>query len=294
MASQPDSDTTVSALRALRVCAVPGVAPAIIPLLSHLNIEVVREAARVLGAARNPDAIEPLSHLLHATRQAPVAVAAAEALSHLGDSSAIYAIIPRMRNTTLDCFHRAYATAAADLMGERDLFYKILTLDEHAHGAGLALLAKRLRSDIEHTAALDYDPTMREHLLVLVRNMDRHYESRELPACARNIFGATCTFSALCFNIHYQDDVSRFLGALEKRDPLFAAGAWYTSVLDGAFQRGDAPNSFAPIRTETEALLGVFILASWSKNIRDPGLLRALRSAANQNQANDTEPEKPV
>ncbi|MCL1888445.1 MAG: HEAT repeat domain-containing protein [Kiritimatiellaeota bacterium] len=292
-AARPDSDIAVPALRALRACAVPDIAPSVIPLLSHLNIEVVREAARTLGAARNPAAIEPLSNLLHATRQAAVAVAAAEALSHLGDSSAVYAIIPRMRNPAIsDCHHRAYATAVADLLGERDFYYKVLTLDESAHGSGLALLVKRLRSDIAHTGALDFDPSLREHIFTLVSETDRAYEARDLPACARALFVAACAFATLRYNTHYQDDVPGLLAALEARDPLFAAGAWYTAVLDGAFQRANAPDSLAPIRTETEALLGAYILASWSRTTRDPGLLRALRHPNPAPPANEPRPDK--
>jgi HEAT repeat protein len=266
IATQPDSDIVVPALRALRGCALPSVAPALIPLLSHLNIEVVREAARTLGAARNPDAIEPLAHLLHATRQAPVAVAAAEALSLLGDTSAIYAIIPRMRGTTADAFHRAYAVNAADLLGERDMFYKILTTDDHAHGAGLALLVKRLRAAFEHDESLKNSP-LREDAFVHIRNIDLHYEARELAPCAKNIFDLARAFAILRHNIHYRDDLRAFLAALEARDPLFAAGVWYTAVLNGALQRDDTPDSLAGIRTTTEALLGVFILASWAKNL---------------------------
>ncbi len=267
LATQPESDIAVSALRAMRTCAGSDIAPVLIPLLSHLNIEIVREAARTLGVTRNPAVLDPLSNLLHSTRQASVAVAAAEALSLLGDSSAIYAIIPRMRNTPNDVFHRTYAVTAADLLGERDMFYKILSMDDHAHGAGLSLLLKRMRANLEKADALKDSP-MREHIFVLIHNIDLHYEARELRLCAKNIFALAGAFAALRYNVHFQNDVYTFLSALEKRDPLFAAGAWYTAVLDGAFQRSDTSNSLAVIRTTTEALLGAFVLTSWSHAFR--------------------------
>ena len=266
IAAQPDSDTAVPALRALRSCAGPDAAPLLIPLLSNLNIEVVRETARVLGAARNRAAIEPLSLLLHATRQSSVAIAAAEALSLLRDTSAVYAIIPRMRNTDNDCHHRTYAAAAADLLGERDVFYKIMLMDAQAHGSGLASLVKRLRANVERAEALKHSPA-REQFLLHIRNIDLHYEARELRPCAKNIFDLACAFAALLHNVHYRDDIRAFLGALEKRDPLFAGGAWYAAVLNGVFERAETSHSLAAIRTPTEALLGVFILASWAKKI---------------------------
>ncbi|MCL1888851.1 MAG: HEAT repeat domain-containing protein, partial [Kiritimatiellaeota bacterium] len=264
IAAQPDSDIAVAALRALRACAGPEAANALVPLLSHLNIEVVREAARTLGATRNPAAVEPLSSLIHSTRNNAVGVAAAEALSRLGDLHAVYAIIPRMRGAAGETYHRTYATAAADLLGERDMFYKILSMDDSAHGSGLAVLIRRLHANIERAESLKAAP-VREHIFVLIRNIDLHYEARELRPCAQNIFDLACALAVLRHDLHYRDDLRVFLATLEERDPHFAAGVWYTAVLSGALQRDDTSQSLAGIRTTTEALLGVFILASWSR-----------------------------
>lgn len=267
IATQPGSDLSVAALRALRTCAGPSSAPALVPLLSHLNIEVVREAARTLGVAKNPAALDPLSQLLLSTRQEPVAIAAAEALSHLDDASAIYTIFPRMRNTANHVYHNTYAVCAGDLLGERDGFYKILSMDEHSYASGMAAVVKRLRKSVDHYAVLRNTP-QHEQFRGRIDTIDAQYEARELRACAKGAFELACGFSAMRYNIHYRDDIYTLLSALEKRDPLFAAGIWFLAVLDGAFQRKESSNAMMAVQTATEILLAVFILASWSKKFR--------------------------
>ena len=74
--------------------------------------------------------------------------------------------------------------------------------------------------------------------------------------------------------MHHAGDAYAFLAALSKIDPRFAVGVWYLAVLDGAFQRTSSRTSLRVASELVEIQLAVYILASWSKDLRrlDPGI----------------------
>ena len=69
----PHTDLAVHLLRALRGCADSRATATILPRLSSENLEVVREAARTLGATGDPEAIPPCwtCSIKHATKPLP-------------------------------------------------------------------------------------------------------------------------------------------------------------------------------------------------------------------------------
>jgi MFS family permease len=265
--ADPQSDLTVQAVRALRRCASPRVVPDLIPLLHHENVELVRETARTLGAAHDERAIDPLMDLLHTTRHNPVAMAAAEALGRLGDVTAVYGILPRMRTTPHPVLRRAFAVSAGDLMGAPDRFYRVLTLEDESHGSGVADLLHSLRTTIQRIDESEGYP-FGDSLDRLIVELDTAYDRRDLRACARIAFRLASLLASLRYGVQPAgDNTFAFLANLETLDTRFAAGAWYLAILDGAFDRAQTSATLNAVRELIEIQLAIFVLSSWSEAI---------------------------
>ena len=264
---EPGTDLAVHLLRALRGCSDPDATTAVLARLNDENLEVVREAAHTLGAIGDPAAVAPLLDLLHKTRHEAIAMAAAEALGHLNDLSAIYEILPRMRTTASLMARRTFAVATGDLLGERDGFYRILTVEEQSHGAGITPLIQRLRADMRRLDATTSAPSDLQ-AEQLIDSFDREYEARDIRAAAATAFRLATILAKRRHGVHNTGDTYAFLAALKQADPRFAAGVWYLAVLDGAFQRTTSSASLGVARELVEIQLAVYILSSWSKDLR--------------------------
>ena len=264
---EPGTDLAVHLLRALRGCSDPDATTAVLARLNDENLEVVREAAHTLGAIGDPAAVAPLLDLLHKTRHEAIAMAAAEALGHLNDLSAIYEILPRMRTTASLMARRTFAVATGDLLGERDGFYRILTVEEQSHGAGITPLIQRLRADMRRLDATTSAPSDLQ-AEQLIDSFDREYEARDIRAAAATAFRLATILAQRRHGVHNIGDTYAFLAALKQADPRFAAGVWYLAVLDGAFQRTTSSASLGVARELVEIQLAVYILSSWSKDLR--------------------------
>jgi MFS family permease len=268
--ADPRSDLTVQAVRALRACAEARIVPDLIPLLCHENIELVREAARTLGVTHDPRAIPPLLDLLHTTRHDPVAVAAAEALGRLGDVTAVYGILPRMRTTQHPVLRRAFAVSAGDLMGAPDCFYRVLTQEDQSHGSGVADLLRALRATVQRIDESEGYP-FGDSLDRMISDLDAAYEHRDLRASAQVAFQLASLLANLRYGVTLANgNTFAFLSELEARDMRFAAGAWYVAILDGAFDRAQTSATLNPVRELVEIQLAIFILSSWSEAIGAP------------------------
>ena len=291
----PESDLIVCALRALRellrgkptsnsvssllqldepIDRIGTVAEAVRPRLTHPNIEVVREAARVLGWTPHPTARDGLIELLHITPTESIALAAAAAVGRQGDVTAVYEIIPRMRATANVATEKAFAVAAGDLLGVPDGFYKMLTQEEQTHNSALSDLIRRLTSN---SARLESD----KHSLFLsemgiaLAGIEGHYEARNLTSCAETAMHITRLFAQHHYQIAADLTIFQFLPELERRDPRFAAGAWFIAVLTGAFARVDAAPAMRPVRSLVEIQLAVYVLSAWAD-----ALFRKVRTAS--------------
>jgi HEAT repeat protein len=264
---EPGTDLATYILRALRQCGDERATTAVLARLNDENLEIVREAARTLGALGDKSAAPALLDLLLKTRHDAIAMAAAESLGHLGELSAVYQIMPRMRNTASPMARRAFAAASGDLLGDPDGFYRILTQEEQSHSAGITALIHRIRSEIRHVRTPAGDrlrTTVEDH----VTSLEHQYENRDFRSCAATSFRLAVLFAELRYDIRYTGDIRVFLGKIDKFDPQFAVGVWYLAVLDGVFQR--IPNSSAAlgeVRELVEVQLAIYILASWAYNI---------------------------
>jgi len=260
---EPGGDLAVPVLRALYVCADRRATAAVLARLRDENIEAVREAARTLGAVGDPAAAPALSDLLHTTRNDAIALAASEALGRLGDVTAVYEILPRMRQAANPLMRRALAASIGDLLGEPDGFYRILTEEEHSHGAGITPLIKRLAADLRRRAT----PDQRAKTDAAVAALDRHYEARDLRPCVTAAYQLTGMLARRRHGVVDTGNARLFLAELNERDARFAVGAWYLAVLNGAFQRPDASLALGAVRELEEVQLAIYILGSWSREL---------------------------
>jgi len=263
----PGTDLAVHLLRALRHCGSRRASAAVLPRLHDENFEVVREAARTLGAIGDKDAVPVLLDLLHTTRHEAVAMAAAEALGRLDDLSAVYEILPRMRTTASPMARQTFAAATGDLLGEPDGFYRILTQEDRSHGEGITPLLQRLHADLRRMETPGSHPLKRQSEQ-WVAELDRQYEARDIRGAAATAFRLASVIAECRHGLHNTGDAYAFLAALNKADPRFAVGVWYFAVLDGVFQRTSTSASLGVARELVEIQLAVYILASWSRDLR--------------------------
>lgn len=296
--TNPESDLIVPALRALRGALrvrpdatsmtarlaeeernwAHGIVTTVTPLLAHPNLEVVREAARLLGHIPHPMALAGLLDLLHTTRYDPIALAAASALGRQGDVTAVYEIIPRMRSAQTAAVEKAFAVTASDLMGQPGGFYKMLTQEEQTHNSALADMVKRLTANSFRLAA-DKHSRFFSEMGDALADIERHYEAHNLTDCALITLRITRLFAHHRYDIPQSLAVFEFLPELERRDPRFAAGAWFIALLTGAFDRTNTTPTMRPVRSLVEIQLAVYILSSWAndlfKRIHSPYTKRA-------------------
>ena len=263
----PGTDLAAHLLRALRRCGDLRATPAVLPRLHDENLEVVREAARTLGAFGDKQAVPLLLDLLHKTRHEAVAMAAADALGRLDDLSAVYEILPRMRTTGNLMARQAFAAATGDLLGDPDGFYRILTLEDQSHGAGITPLIQRLRADLRRLESPD-NPALKQQTDHWITELDRQYEARDIRGAAATAFRLATVLAEYRHGLRNTGDAFAFLAALNKADPRFAVGVWYFAVLDGHFHRPATSASLDAARELVEVQLAVYILASWSKGLR--------------------------
>lgn len=263
------SDIALAVLRAFRSSPDPRFAPRLVPLLRHPDTEIVRAAALTLGTLGNPVAVSPLVDLIHRTRHDALVAAAAEALGRLGDISAVYVILPRLRCGGTPFIRRALAVACGDLLGRPDGFYRLLMHEEHACGVAvqrhLRLARKTLR---HHRRRLGRDAHAR--LVRTIQELERDYEKGNLAACAHAAYALAGLLGAAKFGVACTGDARAFLTELDRHDPRFTVGAWYLAILDGAFAQLNPSASLAPARDLLEIRLAIHLIASWIAELGAP------------------------
>ncbi len=270
---EPDNDLTLIALRALRFAPH---ARLVDPLLAHLENEepyVVREVVRTLGACGDQRAVAPLIELLNRTPHGPLVAITAEVLGRLGDISALYVILPRFRLAATPGRQRALAVACGDLLGNPDGFYRLLAREERSPGAGVAHDLSRARRRLL-SPLIRLPLARRRELWRGLVALEAAVEAGTLDKAASIAFSLAETLARSRYGIERQDSTARFLSALSRRDPRFAAGVWYLAVLDGAFTRYDATGSLAPAHDLLELQLAVHVVASWIRWMKRSGGVR--------------------
>ena len=214
----------------------------LIDSLSHPDPRIRATAAETLGDIGDRRAGEPLSRLLR-TEKSELAISSyATALSALGEISAIWQILPVMRNTQSVVNRRQLAVALGNLLGEPKVFYTYLDEECKVFGQRLGKIASQCRRLIARSEN-ESIASHRADLLALLDAAETAYIQQDWPSCAAGIGPIMSIFTDAIFNSMRaagkipQDIDAASLDILEKvfliiaDDQHLGIQLWYSAVL---------------------------------------------------------------
>lgn len=251
----PDTDLAPQIAHALRLAPSLRSVDALLRRLRDPDRETQFECARTLGEIGDRRAVRPLLELLARSGEVKIMSAVAEALARLGEVTAVYDIVPRMRQTKSPPLRRSLAVAVGDLIGEREGFYRVLTREQETRGSESQRLLRELRAGIRRLAGAERIPEA-EALSALAAEAERFYEDGDFTACARRLYELALGLGELRFGarLHGEDTLS--IGArLALHDARFGVGVWYLDALQDPHAPSD-PHAYVDV------LLGIYFLAT--------------------------------
>jgi len=142
--SESDPIVKVQMARALgSIKAAESVGP-LIDVLADENPFVRAAAAEALGEIGDDSASLPLVETVCYEANSTVYTECLGALAKLGDISALWTALPRLRKTRSVPLRRQLAVTIADLVGRKGEFYEILAREKKVHGAAVMAMAARI------------------------------------------------------------------------------------------------------------------------------------------------------
>lgn len=258
----PESDLAPQSARALRLVYSPagsrahrqvGARESGDVLLRHLgdaDRETRAECARALGALGDRRAFDALLAMLAGAADVTSASAAVEALGRLDDLRAAPPLIARMGTARQPVLKRTLAVALADLLGERDIFYKVLTRESQERSRAASEFVADLRRDIRRvTRKTQAAEGLRlDGEVVRLRTL---LDDEQYDAGAALLYELAVAFSRLRWGIAAGPDGAVPPEAVAGHDARFSACLSYLDKLRGTW----------PQREETDVLLGLYLLA---------------------------------
>lgn len=137
--SAPDSGIQATASFALGKLRDPRAVPALIEAL--LRPHLAQSAAFALGEIGDRAAVEPLlTAFRHADTTEPARATIGYALSRLNETSALPDLLVAMHGTQSPFVRQELATAVGNLLGPRDDFYRLFTLERQVDGQEVSRL----------------------------------------------------------------------------------------------------------------------------------------------------------
>ncbi len=254
----PYSDLAPQITRALRQSPDPRSVEALVHQLHMGDRETRTESARALGAIGDPRAAGSLLDIVRRTNDDKILSASAEALARLGELTALYEIIPRMKMTRNPVLRRSMAVAAADLLGEPERFYKVLNAETETPGDQIETMLKALRKAIRR-AADDHDAA--RVLCGLSRRLELAYLEEQFQEAANVLVDLAMGMAALVYQLH-AGSTHVMVDELVWHDEKFAIGLWYLDLLRQHWDEAD----FGP-RDRIDILLGIYFLDSRRRHL---------------------------
>lgn len=262
----PQTDLAARILRALRRTPDRRSVDALLRFLAESDRELVRESARALGATGDPRAVMPLISLLRRTTDDTVAEASSDALAHLGDIAAIFEILPRLRRTANPVLRRSLAVAIGNLLGKRDEFYRLLSVEEQSEGAAFEELFRSLRARIRKLGTGNEDSRRQTLLTARVGKLEALIENGAYAPAALEALRLARTLAAQVGQQRRRRPNEAFVDVLVWQDQRYAVGYWFLSLL--ACEDGSSPNA-AEIPDRLQMLLAAYVLDEWARRITD-------------------------
>ncbi len=256
--NDPQSDLAVHIARALRGVQHPLTTHALVRKLeSGLDHETLSETVRTLGCQGDRRVGGSLLRILRETRNDKVIDASSEALARLGEMAAIHEILPHLRRTCNPVLKCSLATAVGDLLGQRDEFYKILTVEQKEPGREierlLLRLLQRVRRELRRKMSADPDTLPR-----LIEALQTAFDDENYTACATVIFHLAASLAALSFGVEYHGDPRGFVDELAWRSCHYGMVICFLEALCNVQDQEKPPDL-------TEITLAIYALVQWER-----------------------------
>ena len=214
----------------------------LIESLSSPDPRIRATAAETLGDIGDRRASEPLSKLLQTDKNEWALGSYATALSSLGEISAIWQILPVMRNTSSVTNRRQLAVAIGNLLGEPKVFYTYLDEECKVFGQRVGIIVTQCRKLLARTENETLG-SRRDTLTALIDSAESAYLHEDWTGCAAKVAAIMDVFTDSIFHtmkaggkIPADIDASS-LGTLEKvfliiaDDQRLGIQLWYSAVL---------------------------------------------------------------
>lgn len=250
----PQSDLAPQIAKALRTARDPKSVEALLRKLDDPDRETKTESARALGEIGDRRAVPLLMELLSKSKDAKVVSASSDALARLGELAALYEILPRMRQTRNPVLKRSLAVAVGDLLGERDGFYKVLSIEQQTAGVEVDRMIRELRhaiADVTRERMTSPGRSLHER----AARVQQLYEEGRFSDCVAEMFALAIGLAALRWGVEFGGDALAAIHHLIWRDQRFGVGVWYLDYLREGFGDAEATEPDA-----VDALLGVYFL----------------------------------
>jgi HEAT repeat protein len=255
---EPDCDLVPEITRALRVAKARRAAPVLRAKLGGVDRETTCEIVRTLGEIGDRDVAPDLIGLLRETNDTKVLAACSEALAHLGEFTAVYDILPRMKSTRNATLNRALTVALGDLLGERGGFYRVLSHERRTRGSETEPLLATVTQALVHVAGKAVE---RDKAAALVKLLDNAYMDGHAEDAVRLMVEVGQLITRVEFGVACPPGQTAFLiENLVCRDERFGVGIWFLGLLKDAIGK---PPPEAP--DDTDVLLGIYFLAAWAR-----------------------------
>ncbi|MFZ4775438.1 MAG: MFS transporter [Terrimicrobiaceae bacterium] len=259
----PSSLLAPQICRALRRAADIRAGDALMRQLSAPDRDTVIESVRALGAIGDRRAIPDLLDLIRNTRDNKLVAVSGEALAALGELSAVYQIIPQIRELENRTVKQALSLAVGDLLGEKERFYKLLLLEKETYGTGAAKALNRLSRFVKK-----YFPKATRQI-ESIEVLENAYLDREVPKCAETLLHLGLHLIQFIHRMPLTLNPSQAMHNLIEQDRQAALGIWYLKILNEEWiaSGGDTRNS-------TDILLGIHLVgsitAAQAENLKSP------------------------
>ena len=256
----PNADLAPQIARALRHTHSRQAVDSLIRRLNDPDRETVTETVRTLGDIGDDRAKRPLLDILQRSQDSKVISASSEALARLGEMSALYEIIPRMKAATNPVLKRSLAVAAGDLLGKPGEFYGIMVREQREPGSEIERLIRQIQVAIEQLRSGELE-SQGHKIKIMAGQVSEHILAGRLKESVGGLFELAVGLAALRYGVEFGRDTEAFVETMIWNDVRFGLSAWCIELLQEPDAQGVVNE---PDRTDV--LLGVYLLSLWSLN----------------------------
>lgn len=254
----PEADLAPEIARALRASPSNRGVNHLIRHLKTADRQTRVEIIRTLGEIGDRRAASALLELLRETEDVKITAVCAEALARLGEFSAVYEIVPRLRSGNRPGLMRTLTVSLGDLLGEPGGFYRLMTHEARNPGSESEAMIDRLIAQLVRAERHARNPAPWQELIERVRRYDVEVSAGRKAAAGGTLYEIGARLAAFNFGLDFTVDPDSLVESLVMRDQRRGVGLWFLGILRD--QSAHVPE--APVE-DTELLLGLYFLSEW-------------------------------